>query len=1479
MAGLLGPCQSRAMPAKRITMFDRIIRFSISNKLLIGVATLLVVVWGLYSLAHLPLDAVPDITNNQVQVITQSPALGAQEVEQYVTAPLELALAHVPGVQEKRSLSRSGISVITLVFKDDIDIYWARERVREGLKDAEGKIPGDLGQPSLGPVSTGLGEIYQYTLHPEKGYEARYSPRELRTLQDWIVRPQLAGIEGVAEVSSWGGYVKQYEVALDNARLQAANITLQEVFDALATNNANTGGGYIEQDHQAYFIRGLGQLKGLEDISQVLVKKVGGIAVRIGDIGRVQLGHAIRYGAVTRNGAGEVAGGIVLMRKGENFREVIDRVKARMDQVQQSLPEGVVIDPFVDRTRLVDRVKGTITVNLVEGALIVVLVLVVLMGSLRAGLVVASVIPLSMLIAFGMMHLTGVSANLMSLGAIDFGLIVDGAVIIVEAIVHRISGMGRGGGPQTLTRRQMDQAVYQAASKIRNSAAFGEIIILIVYLPLFALVGVEGKMFRPMVETVCFAIAGAFILSLTYVPVMSSWVMKRRVPQNQSISDRFMDWINRIYQPVLRAVLKRKRLTVATTVVLFGLSLMLFTRLGGEFIPTLQEGDLTVEISMHEGTALGTTTEVFSKAEAILMQQFPEIIQVVTRIGTSEVPTDPMPMERGDMMVAMQPKDRWVSARSKDEMVEKMGAALDVIPGIHVEITQPMQMRFNELMTGIRQDVAIKIFGEDLEVLAAEADHTARLIAPVRGVTDPYTEKVSGSPQIVVSYQSDRMAAYGLRVDELNRLIRGAFAGNVAGVVFEGEKRFDLVVRLGEEGRKDIDGVRALNIPLATGGWIPLTEVAEVSFLDAPAQISREDGKRSIYVGFNVRGRDVEGTVRDIKQILSEEQNLPPGYYRSFGGQFMHYQSAAGRLMLAVPVALLLIMVLLYFTLRSLNYALVIFTAVPLSAIGGIAALYIRGMPFSISAGVGFIALFGVAVLNGIVLVSYLTELKASGLSDIDERIAQGTRLRLRPVIMTAAVASLGFLPMALSGGAGAEVQRPLATVVIGGLITATILTLFVLPCLYALIEHRPGTRRLTGGTLGVLVLILGGCLLPGVSQAQALTTPRPVSLDSCVSQALRQNLGLKAASLRISREENLQKTAFDPGKTQIFLSQDATSGGNRDNALSVTQTIAWPGVYHNQGKVLKQQTMLAEKDRLTIVAEIVRDVRLQYYTYHYQAARLKVLQDLDKRYEDFAARAGLRHHKGESSPLEQLTISRERLENQARIHQAATALEISRLALGELMNDPRVRIGPEDSLTVLTRQATDSARVRDSHPLLEYWRQQESLAKAKVKLAQARFWPDITLGYSEQFLIDGFNPAHISREYTPGTTIGGFEVGVAVPLFSGSFRARVKAERIEKLLAATELETARRQLETFRRQAVNRYLQCEGLVTAYRNSVLPLAEEALRIRERAFEAGETDSVELLADQVQAAETWLGYLNAVSQLNEAVIRLAYLESR
>jgi len=1036
-------------------MLNGIISFSIRNKIVIAALTFALIGWGTYSLTQLPIDAVPDITNNQVQVLTVSPSLAANEIERLVTFPVEQTMATIPGITEMRSFSRFGLSVVTIVFTDETDVYWARQQVNERLSVAKSQIPTGSGSPQLGPVSTGLSEIYQYIIRPAKGFEDKYDAMELRTIQDWIVRRQLLGTPGVADVSSWGGKLKQYEIAVNPDKLHAMNIGINEIFSALQKNNQNTGGAYIDQKPYAFFIRSEGLAQNIEDIEKIVVRNnVNGLPILVRDVAQVKFGNAIRYGAMTFNYQGEVVGAIVLMLKGANSSMVIKHVKERIEQIKKTLPDGVVIEPYLDRTKLVNNAINTVTKNLAEGALIVIFVLVLMLGNLRAGLVVASVIPLSMLFAISLMKFFGVSGNLMSLGAIDFGLIVDGAVIIVEATLHHLASSQH---TQRITQQEMDDEVKQAASKMMNSAAFGQIIILIVYLPILTLVGIEGKMFRPMAQTVAFAIFGALVLSLTYVPMVSSLFLSKKPLATKNISDKIMNFFQRIYEPMISLALGKRKLVTASSIVLFVLSLLLFLKLGGEFIPTLDEGDFAVETRIITGSSLTQMTETMQKSARVLLTNFPEVKEVIGKIGTSEIPTDPMPIENGDLIIVLKNRSEWVSAGDREELADIMSDKLhEAMPGVLFGFQQPIQMRFNELMTGARQDVVIKIYGEDLDLLVSYADQIGKIARTVNGAEDIYIEPVGGLPQIVVRFDRNKMAMFGLSIEEVNQVLRSGFAGESAGMVYEKERRFDLVIRLNQQSRKGIEDIKGLYVTASNGRQIPLEQLASIQLESGINQIQRDDAKRRIAVGFNIRGRDVESIVREMNEKINKKLKMEVGYFLKYGGAFKNLEEAKQRLTITLPIVLFLIFVLLYFTFHSIRETLLIFSSIPLSAIGGILALWSRGMPFSISAGVGFIALFGVAVLNGIVLISEFNRLrKEDAHMPLKDIVRKGTEVRLRPVLMTALVASLGFLPMALSQTAGAEVQRPLATVVIGGLISATLLTLVVLPVLYTYFEKN----------------------------------------------------------------------------------------------------------------------------------------------------------------------------------------------------------------------------------------------------------------------------------------------------------------------------------------------------------------------------------------------------------------------------------------
>ena len=1042
-------------------MLNKIIEFSIKNKLIIILMTLGLIIYGLFELKKLPIDAVPDITDNQVQIITVSPSLGAPDVERFITFPLEQTNYNIQGIKEMRSFSRFGLSVITIVFRDDVDLLVARQQVAERLQQVSKDIPTNLGVPQMAPISTGLGEIYQYVVRPKKGFEHRYNPMELRTIQDWIVRRQLLGTPGVADVASFGGNLKQYEVAVNPAILKSMGVTITEVFNALQKNNQNTGGAYIEKGPSVLFIRTEGLMNKIPDIENTVVKNLAdGTPILIKNIGKVQYGKAIRYGAMTFNGKSEVAGGVVMMMKGSNSNEVIKLVKSRIEEIQKTLPEGVKIDAFLDRTKMVNNAIGTVSKNLLEGALIVIFVLVLFLGNFRAGLLVASVIPLAMLFAIIMMNIFGVSGNLMSLGALDFGLIVDGAVIIVEAILHRFKHLTKF-QDKKISQEFMDREVYTSSSTMMNSAVFGQIIILIVYLPILTLQGIEGKMFKPMAQTVIFALLGAFILSLTYIPMMSSLFLSKKIDLKKNFSDKMMDQLEAFYHRTLNLILKIPNLVFFSVVGLFLISLFLMSRLGGEFIPSLPEGDFAVDTRVLPGSNLKTSTDAVQKSSKILMKKFPEIEKIVGKTGSSEIPTDPMPIDASDMMIILKPRAEWTSAKTYNELAEKMSAELKKnLVGVTYSFQYPVAMRFNELMTGARQDVVCKIYGENLDTLKVYAEKLGAISKTINGAQNIYVEPISGMPQIVISYKREALSQFGLNVEDVNNIVNTAFAGQSTGSVFEGEKKFDLVVRLDGEQRKNVEDVNNLLISTPSGIEIPLSTVAIVELKESVNQIQRENAQRRIIVGFNVRNRDIQSTVEDLQKVVEKDFKLPSGYSISYGGTFENLQQAKSRLMIAVPISLLLILLMLYFAFNSVKYGLLIFSAIPLSMIGGILSLWIRDMNFSISAGVGFIALFGVAVLNGIVLIAEFNRQKLVH-SDLKEVVKIGGKTRLRPVLMTAFVASLGFLPMAISTGEGAEVQRPLATVVIGGLLLATFLTLYLLPLIYIWFEeHFPDRRK-----------------------------------------------------------------------------------------------------------------------------------------------------------------------------------------------------------------------------------------------------------------------------------------------------------------------------------------------------------------------------------------------------------------------------------
>ncbi|MDE3213985.1 MAG: CusA/CzcA family heavy metal efflux RND transporter [Bacteroidota bacterium] len=1449
-------------------MIDRIIRFSVKQKPVIIFFVLGLIAWGIYSLVHLPMDALPDITDNQVQVHAIAPALDAQDVEQMITSPLELSMANIPGLKEIRSVSRFGLSVITVVFNENVSTYLARELVFQRIQEARGQIPAGVADISMAPIATGLGEIYQYVLQPAPGFEHKYSLTQLRTMEDWIVKRQLEGTPGVAEINSFGGYIKQYEVAADPTKMRSMNVTISEIFTALEKNNQNTGGAYIEKENNAYFIRGVGLVKTLDDIGKIVVKNNQGIPVLIRDVAKVQFGHAVRYGAMTESGHGETVGGVVLMLKGANSMEVIKNVKAKMAVIQKSLPAGIVIKPFIDRSKLISRAVHTISHNLIEGGLIVIFILVLFLGNWRAGIVVASVIPLSMLFAFGMMHLFGVSGNLMSLGAIDFGMIVDGAIIIVESVVFYIHQRGMSAGSERLNQTKMDEIVFSSATQIRKSAAFGEIIILIVYIPIFTLVGVEGRMFRPMAETVSFAISGALLLSLTYVPAMSALFLSKKIALKKTLADRIMDFIQRIYSPVIHFALRRKLLIITTSVILCVAAGFTFMRLGGQFIPTLEEGDFSVEMHLMPGTALSQTIRTTIMAEKILNSNFPEVKNVVTRIGVASIPTDPDPIETAMFMIILKDKSHWQTTDNYDGLATKMKEALSVIPGASFEFSQPIQQRENELMTGIKQDVAVKIYGDDLDELSQLGDQATSIISAVPGAQDVLKDNTNGLPEITVRYNRDKISEYGLTISDINKVLESAFAGSKAGIVYENDRRFDLVVRLDSTYRNKPGEVQHLFISLPNGQQVPLSDVADITLQSSPALISRDNTKRRIAIGFNVRNRDVQSVVKDIKEQLGSKLNLPPGYFITYGGQFQNLVAAKKRLGIVVPMALAIIFALLFFTFGSLKETLLIFTGIPFAAIGGIFALFARGMPFSISAGVGFIALFGVAVLNGIVLVSYFNQLQKQGTSNVLRCILLGTHRRLRPVLMTASVASLGFLPMALSATAGAEVQRPLATVVIGGLITSTILTLIVLPVLYKIFTGNTRRRKRPGDKGRALLLLCWLSLLvpvAGNSQQPVLGTsgvkPLKLSLEEAIKLAMQNYPGIKTAKYEVQQQKILKKSAFDLDKTSFIYTTDNTSP-LRNTYLGVQQTFRFPTVYVKQGRLQSQEVALSKRSLEITKAELLRNVRSAYYQIAYDNSRLELLTNQDSIYSGFAKAAEVRYKTGETTYLEKVTADAKYHDVHLLVKQSKADQQIDEQELQKWVNVPQA-VQVKDSLEKLGSLENPDSLVSGQNPVLDYYAQNIRVAQAQLSLERSGLLPDFIIGYNKQ---------------TANGTGGyrGYEMGINIPLWFKSRRARIQAAGIGVNMAQADYDNFKSNIMTAYQQQFQQYRKWEEQLNYYEKTGINQSEEILHTAGQQYKSGNISYVEYIQDVTEAFTIKLGYLDALNHYNQTIIIIDYL---
>jgi cobalt-zinc-cadmium resistance protein CzcA len=1455
---------------KRINdfMLNRIISFSIQNKLIVGLFLLALIGYGSYQFTKLPIDAVPDITDNQVQVITVAPSLGAPDIERLITFPIEQTNSNIPGLKEIRSFSRFGLSLITIVFEDDVDVYWARQQVSERLKQAQEQIPQGIGSPVLAPVTTGLGEIYQYVVRAKTGYEDKYNATELRTIQDWYVRRQLLSVKGVADVSSFGGRVKQYEVAVNPAVLKANNLSISDIFNALEKNNENTGGAYIEKASTVLYIRSEGLIESLDDISQIVVKNLSnGTPVLIKDVAEVRIGNATRYGAITYNDVGEVAGAVVMMLKGENSSQVIEDVKARIEKISLNLPEGVMIEPFLDRTKMVNNAIGTVSTNLLEGALIVIFVLVFFLGNFRAGILVASVIPLSMLFAIILMNLFGVSGNLMSLGALDFGLIVDGAVIIVEAVMHHLVHSGRLKNVQKFRQNEMDETVSHSAGRMMNSAVFGQIIILVVYLPIFTLEGIEGKMFKPMAQTVAFALLGAFILSLTYIPMMSALFLSKKVPTSDSISDRIMNVVIRGHQSLLSKVLKFPKLVIGIVVSLFAIAVIILSNMGGEFIPELPEGDLAVDTRVLTGSNINTSTTALLQSSHLLLEKFPEIEKIVGKSGSGEIPTDPMPMEASDMMIILKDKSEWTSAKSWDELTQKMSEELKAIPGVTYSFQFPVAMRFNELMTGSKQDVVCKIFGENLDTLSKYSVLLGDLVTDVEGAQDVYVEPVNGLPQLIIDYDRKAIAQYGITISDVNRIVNMAFAGQSSGLVFEDEKRFDLVVRLAGVSREQPDDVRNLLIPTSMGTQIPLSAIADVSIRESVNQIQREDAKRRIIVGFNIHGRDVQAVVHDLQKRVNDNLVLPTGYYVTYGGAFENLEAAKERLAIAVPVSLLLIFLLLFFAFKSVKQGLLIYSAIPLSAIGGIFFLALRGMPFSISAGVGFIALFGVAVLNGIVLLAEFNRIKSEGETDSRRIVLLGTRHRLRPVLMTAFVASLGFLPMALSTGNGSEVQRPLATVVIGGLLIATFLTLFVLPVLYLIFDGKKSIPKKRA------TLVTSGALIIGIlSNVNLACAQSAISLDESIDIALTNNLSVKNERLYAEYQLSLKSAVYDLPKTTFSGEYGQINSSYRDSKFGVSQSFSLPTVYSTQKSLQQANYDLSLRGIEVREMELRRQVSITYCQLILLQQKQQILLRTDSIYDEFLRKEDLRFQLGEANVLQKITAETQRGQIAMQLSRLQFDLKTLQIRFQFLLNSESEFLPVDENVLFLNSSIRDSSFIF-SLPSTKFLQQKKQIATLNTKSLQAKMYPDLFVAYSNMS-IQGTGADNIF--YSPSSRFSSVQFGIGLPLFYGSFRSKIRSAQVIEIMSESEyqmgLQKAREEYES----AWIHYTLLLETVSDFEKIYVPNSQLMQSTADQQFANGEIDFLEWAMLINKIAEVQSSYYEVRNELNEAIIQLNFL---
>ncbi len=1519
-------------------MLKKIISYSVTNKLIIAFGVLALIIGGVWQLTKLPIDAVPDITDNQVQVITVVPSLGAPDVERLITVPIEQGTRNIGGLHSMRSFSRFGLSIVTLVFDEDVDVYWARQQVSERLVVVQQQLPPGLAVPSMAPITTGLGEIYQYVLRPAPGYEVRYSPTELRTLQDFVVRRQLRGVQGVADVSSYGGFQKQYEVALNPDKMRQLHIGLNDVFTALQQENNNAGGTYIEKGMQALFIRTEGLLKSIPEIENIVIKRFSGSQIiSVKDIATVQEGKATRYGALCYNDQGEVAGAVVMMVKGGNSSEVIKNVKIKIAEIQQMLPKGVIIEPFLDRTKMVNNAISTVEKNLAEGALIVVFVLVLVLGNLRAGLIVASVIPLAMLFAVIMMNLFGVSGNLMSLGALDFGLIIDGAVIIVESILHQLWKRDLLGA---YSKEQREGLVVDNAGKMMNSAVFGQLIILVVYLPIFSLQGIEGKMFTPMAQTVAFALVGAFLLSLTYVPMMCSKFIPLIPGKFQAKSEQVIHAVELWFIPRLRWAMHHFKSLISVAIVLLIISIYGLMQLGGEFIPELEEGDFAADTRILTGSSVKATVEATQRASELLLKSYPEIEKIVTKIGNGEIPTDPMPMEASDLMIILKDKKEWTSADNYDDLAEKMSKTVSVIPGLSIGFQYPVQMRFNELMTGAKQDVVCKVYGDNMDTLAKIAKVIGHNVSSIDGAKDIYVEQVVGQPQVLVTLNRDKMKIMGLRTDEINKLVEASFSGAVAGKIYEGERPFDLVVRIDEVNRNSVEDIQEMPITLDNGDVIPLSSVAEVKLINGPNQIQRENAQRRIMIGFNVRGRDVESVVKDL-QLKLKKFALPTGYWIQYGGSFENLQRARTRLMLAIPAALLLIGILLYFAFNSIAIAVLVFSAIPLSLIGGIVGLVLRDMPFSISAGIGMIALFGVAVLNGIVLVAEFKrqELENPNL-DRESLIIQSTAKRLRPVLMTALVAALGFLPMALSTGAGAEVQKPLATVVIGGLITATLLTLLLLPSMYLRISIRNSSRKGSNGgnsesantfspvSIGLLIISMGFCstgfaaakefgvsqqieksLKIGVTEEDSLllglTDMRDVKrldLSSALTIGKANNKGLQVAQWK--EKAGLEQGSYKISAPSASITSDLgqVNSWYGDQKYGINQTLFLPGWY--RADYQRRQQISAEFSREKELIELRWEIGVKQLYRKLELAQwqIQMLNSLVEFSELTLQKMRDRLQLGDVSQMdfnqmqnvhEQLMMQRSNFLTQLvsdAIHlgwllgesSAVIPAEFNVMPTKSENNLPQIYLDAQ--LQRLVNSVIDqnndkfNAASESSHPWLRLELARAERMDWEWRQAKSMLYPQVQVGFVRQSFQGFIQLPQGDVFYDKKPQFSQWQIGLQVPLFTTSVRQEANSKQSLWKAQILQAEYTKSEIDAEYNKLNQQKINLIGQLDRYQNTLLPNSVQSFDIANFQLSVGAISVFqwELLVRGL--TQNYLDYFGSIQDLSFTQLMLTYYKS-